>query len=72
VSIIRKLLARWQSQREALAYAEAYHSESRARIEQLAAKGRSAEALRENLALIGIDTSKTERPRLASVGGIRL
>ena len=55
-----------------MAYAEAYHSESRARIEQLTAKGRSAEALRENLALIGIDTSKTERPRLASVGGVRL
>lgn len=72
MSFIRKVLARWQNQREALAFAKAYHAESRARLDELAASGRSSEALRENLALMGIDTSKGERPRLASVGGVRL
>lgn len=55
-----------------MAYAKAYHEESRARVEALAAAGHGPEVGRENLALLGIDTTKAERPRLASVGGVRL
>ena len=55
-----------------MAFAKAYHGEQRARLQQLATSGQGREALRENLALLGIDTTKAERPRLASVGGVRL
>ena len=68
---IRQLLAKWQSQREALAFAQAFHAESRARLEHLAAQGQAPQALRENIALLGIDPTKPERPRLASFGGVR-
>lgn len=69
---LRQTFATWRSQREALAFAKAYHAEGRARVEQLAAAGQSRQALRENLALLGVDTTKSERPRLVSVGGVRL
>lgn len=72
MKVLRQIFATWRSQREALAFAKAYHAESRARVEQLAAAGHGQQALRENLALMGIDTTKAERPRLASVGGVRL
>jgi hypothetical protein len=35
------------------------------------AAGKGQEGLRENLSLMGIDTTKAERPRLVSIGGIR-
>jgi hypothetical protein len=68
---LRQLLAKWQSQREALAFAHAFHAESRARLDQLAALGQASQALRENVILLGIDPAKPERPRLASFGGVR-
>ncbi len=55
-----------------MAFAKAYHAENRARGEQLAAAGRGQESLHQSLALMGIDVTKAERPRLASVGGVRL
>jgi hypothetical protein len=72
MKLLRQLFATWRSQREALAFAKAYHAESRARMDELAATGKGHEALRENLALLGIDATKAERPRLASIGGVRL
>jgi hypothetical protein len=72
VKILRKTIATWRSQREALAFAKAYHTESRAHVARLAAAGHGQEALRENLELMGIDTTKAERPRLVSIGGVRL
>jgi hypothetical protein len=69
---LRQTFATWRSQREALAFAKTFHAESRARVDQLAAENKGAEALRENLGLLGIDTTKAERPRLVSVGGVRL
>jgi hypothetical protein len=68
---LRQLLAKWQSQREALAFAHAFHAESRARLDQLAALGKASQALRENVILLGIDPAQPERPRLASFGGVR-
>lgn len=43
----------------------------RARVSELAAQGRANEALRENLALMGIDLSKGGRPKLVGVGKSR-
>ena len=72
VKFLRKTIARWRSQRESIAFAKAYHAESRARVAQLAAAGHGQQALRENLQLMGIDIAKAERPRLVSIGGVRL
>jgi hypothetical protein len=72
VKFLRKTIATWRNQRESIAFAKAYHLESRARVAQLTAEGHGQEALRENLALMGIDTTKAERPRLVSIGGVRL
>lgn len=44
----------------------------RARVSELAEQGRSHDALRENLALMGIDLSKGGRPKLVAVGKSRL
>jgi len=71
VTIIRKQLERWRRQRDAVAFAKAFHTESRARVAQLADSGQGHIALRENLALMGIDTARAERPRLVTIGGIR-
>jgi hypothetical protein len=43
----------------------------RARVSELAKQGRAHEALRENLALMGIDLSKGGRPKLVAVGKSR-
>jgi len=57
--------------RDAVADAKAFHTESRARVAQLADSSQGHAAVRENLALMGIDTAKTERPRLVTIGGVR-
>lgn len=50
--------------------AERFHVESRTRIAALAAEGRSHVALEENARLYG--TTAAERPRIVSIGGVRL
>jgi len=72
VNILRQILATWRRQKVALDSAKAYHAEERARIDRLVLAGNGREGLRENLALLGIDVDKAERPRLATLGGIRL
>ena len=42
--------------------------EMRARVASLAEQGRSHVALSENLALLGIDSSRRERPEIVAVG----
>ncbi|MCX6954896.1 MAG: hypothetical protein NTV51_22285 [Verrucomicrobia bacterium] len=69
--IIRKQLETWRRQREAVAYAKAFHTESRARVAHLADSGQGQVALQENLSLLGIDPTKSERPRLVTIGGVR-
>ncbi len=71
MTIFRKQLETWRRQRDAAAYAKVFHAESRARVAQLADSGQGQVALRENLALMGIDTGKAERPRLVTIGGVR-
>ncbi len=71
VTILRKQLERWRRQRNAVAYAKAFHTESRARVAQLADSGQGHVALKENLALMGINSAKAERPRLVTIGGVR-
>ncbi len=68
---LRKTLADWRRQREALTYAKAYHEESRARKAELTADGRSQEGVRETFSLLGIDAEKPERPRMVTIGGVR-
>jgi hypothetical protein len=72
VKLLRKIFAQWLRQKEALAAADAYHAENRARIATLVSTGRGREGLQENLSLLGIETTKAERPRLATLGGFRL
>lgn len=71
MSIFRKQLETWRRQRNAVAYAKAFHAESRARVAELAEAGQAQVAFQENLALMGIDTAKAERPRLVTIGGVR-
>jgi hypothetical protein len=71
VNLLAKILANWRHQREAIKFAKAYHEESRARIKHFAALGKGSEVLRENLALMGIDITKSPRPRMVSIGGTR-
>ncbi len=47
----------------------AYHTASRARVAELAAKGQGHVALAEGLALMGIDVRKNERPKLVGFDG---
>jgi hypothetical protein len=70
VSFIGNTFAKWRRQREAIEYAKAYHADSRARGLHLVAAGKGQEGLRDNLSMMGIDTTKAERPRLRSIGGV--
>lgn len=67
---LRKCHRATQSLREA----EHYHTESRARMAQAAAAGRSGEALRESARQMGVSMSRTEgsRGRIVSIGGVRI
>lgn len=44
----------------------------RGRVENLANAGLGRALLRENAALMGIDLSKPERPKLVAIAGVRL
>lgn len=66
----RQKLDEWRRAREALAEARAFHAASRQRVAALAAAGRSADALRESAAQLGIDSSRELRARIVSFKGI--
>jgi len=72
VKTLRQLLAKFRRQKEALDYATAYHAEARARTHRLVEAAQGHQGMQENLALLGIDLSKAERPRLITLGGNRL
>lgn len=57
-------------QREALAFAERFTSESRARVAALARAGQARTALQENLGLLGGRSG--QRGRLVAINGVRL
>lgn len=46
-------------------------TEMRTQVASLAKQGRSRTALDENLALLGIDSSRGERPKIVAVGNYR-
>lgn len=71
VTFFRKQLERGRRQRDAFAYAKAFHLESRARVAPLADSGRGHVAMSDNLALMAIDNAQAERPRLVTIGGVR-
>jgi len=51
---------------------EAAKLECRLRVNRAAAEGRGVEEFHASLSLMGIDTSKPERPRLVTIGGVRM
>jgi len=72
LNFVGRLRARHRAWREAEAFAEAFHRESRARVAELAAKGQGDVALAESVAALGIDLNDKERPKLTTVGGIKI
>jgi hypothetical protein len=70
VSFIRKQLESWRRWNESVAMAKRFHAESRSRIAQLSAEGRSQVALEENARLYG--TTSAERARIVSFKGVRV
>jgi len=70
MSFIRNQLEAWRRWNESVAMAERFHVESRERIAKFAAEGRSHVALEENAHLYG--STAAERPRIVSIGGVRL
>ena len=51
---------------------EADKLECRLRVNRAAAEGKGVEAFHASLSLMGIDATKPERPRLVSIGGVRM
>lgn len=72
MNFLRKILILWRRQKEARAFATAYHVGERARTDLLVQGGRGREGVQDNLGLLGIDVNRAERPRLITIGGSRL
>ena len=72
MGILRHKLDEIRRWRESTRMAKAFHAESRARMDRLAAEGRSDVALRENVRLMGIDLRAGVRPRIVSFKGHRV
>ena len=71
LNFVGRWRARQAERRRFDALSAEYHRQSRARVAELAAQGRSDEALKESLSVLGIDVTSTDRPRIVGCNGVR-
>lgn len=68
-TIFSRIRNRHREWREAVAFSERYHRDSRLRMKALAKKGEGWKGLEESVSLMGIKPG--EKPTIVSVGGVR-